>query len=109
MMDWQQKAEALAALTEFNIKFRERQWRIGAAEPWYVSQRIDVKETGGSVLTGTYGNGSTPQEAVEDHWQRLVDGLKPTEYLVVRAGDSERRAVRWNGFMWVDVIEAQAA
>ena len=60
-MDWQQKAEALAALCELRIKFRERQWRIGGPEPWYVEQRVEVKD--GSILCGQYGNGSTPEEA----------------------------------------------
>lgn len=102
MMDWQQKAEALAGLTELAICFREKQDRIGRPQSWYVRQTIDIKD--GPCLHGAFGNGHTPQEAIENHWQRLVDELPADKYLVVRAAD-KRRAVRWNGFMWQDVPE----
>lgn len=105
MMDFQQKAEALAALTALSIKFREREHRIGGSEPWYVSQKVDVKE--GSCLLGTYGNGNTPEEAIEDHWKVLVLDLPRDEYLIVNSGLENRRAVRWNGFMWADVPEPE--
>lgn len=101
-MDWQQKAEALACLAELAVCFREKQWRIGGPEPWYIQQSIDIRD--GGCLHGAYGNGYTPQEAIENHWRRLVDELPPDKYLVVRNGD-KRRAVRWNGFMWQDVPE----
>jgi hypothetical protein len=99
-MDWQHKAAALAGLCEFSIKFREAQWRIGGPEPWYISQGIEVAN--GRFLTGTYGNGYTPQEAIENHWKVLVDELPAGEWLVIRAMSEDRRAVRWNGFMWAD-------
>ena len=102
-MDWQQKAEALASLTELSIKFRERENRIGSAEPWYVSQKIDIKD--GGCLVGSYGNGNTPQEAIEDHWEVLTTKLNRDQYIVVRGLSDERKAVRWNGFMWADVPE----
>lgn len=99
-MDWQQKAEALAGLSELTIKFRERQWRIGNRHPWYVSQNIEIKES--HTLLGAHGDGATPQEAIEDHWRQYVDDLKP-EYSI-RVQQSEFiRYVRWSGFMWVDV------
>lgn len=104
-MDWQQKAEALAGLSQLSIMFRERQWRIGGPEPWYVSQQVDIHC--GSVLHGAFGNGFTPQEAIENHWQRLVSDLKPDQHLIVKdSRGQKRRAVRWNGFMWEDVTEA---
>jgi hypothetical protein len=103
-MDWQQKAEALAALGELSIKFREREWRIGASEPWYVQQRVEIKD--GGTLCGAYGNGRTPQDAIEDHWRCLVEQLGD-RYLVVNAGGEDRRAVRWNGFMWAAVREPE--
>ena len=102
-MDWQQKAEALASLTELAICFREKQWRIGGDEPWYVQQKIDIRD--GCCLHGAYGNGYTPQEAIEDHWKRLVDDLSSDQYLVIEAAADKRRAVRWNGFMWQDMPE----
>lgn len=102
-MDWQQKAEALASLGELSIKFRERENRIGGPDPWYVSQRIEIKD--GPCLLGSYGNGYTPQEALEDHWETLTTRLKPDQYLVIRGLSDDRKAVRWNGFMWADVHE----
>lgn len=102
-MDFDQKCAALAALGELSIKFREAEWRIGHKEPWYVSQQIDIKR--GPVSCGEFGNGMSPQDAIEDHWCRLTE-LKDGEYLVVRSGDNVRR-VRWNGFMWSDVRVAE--
>lgn len=103
-MDYQQMSEALAGLCELSIKFREAQWRIGRAEPWYVSQNIVVKKAGASTVVGKGGNGNTPQDAIVDHWRTLVDDLSHDEYLIVGSGDS-RRAVKWNGFMWADYPE----
>jgi hypothetical protein len=73
---------------------------------WYVNQDVEVKD--GGILIGTYGNGATPEEAIEDHWRVLTE-IPRGHYLVVRAFDNLRRAVRWNGFMWEDVKESAAA
>lgn len=98
-MDYQQKAAALDALSEISIKCR-------GVKDWYVSQQVDVKDVkDGHVLYGEYGNGETPEEAILDHWRRLVEDLPRNKYLVVRGGSDQRRAVRWNGFMWVAVQE----
>lgn len=98
-MDWQTKAAALNALAAISIKFRK-------PGDWYVSQQVEIKD--GPILRGDYGNGATPQEAIEDHWERLTE-LEPGQYLVGREfldGRTHRRkAVRWNGFMWEDVNE----
>lgn len=94
-MDWQQKLAALNALSECSLKMRK-------PGDWYVSQRVTVKR--GSVLVGEYGNGVTPEEAVNDHWNQLAEDLPRGEYLVADLSGS-RKAVRWNGFMWDAVIE----
>lgn len=101
-MDYQQKAEALAALADLAVMYREKQWRIGGPEPWYCQQSIYVKN--GSCMTSTGGNGFTPEEAIDDHWKNITE-LKPCEYLVVNSGTPIRRTVRWNGFMWADILE----
>lgn len=106
-MDWQQKAEALAGLCELRIKYREREWRIGSAEPWYIEQSIYVTEAGASTMGGKFGNGLTPVSAIEDHWKVLVEELGPREYLIVGSSTTGRRAVKWNGFMWADYPEPQ--
>jgi hypothetical protein len=98
-MDWQQKAAALDALAEISIKCR------GVGD-WYVSQKVDVKD--GALLVGRYGNGATPQEAIEDHWRQLVDEIEPTpKYLIARTYSDERMPRRWNGFMWIVVHEPE--
>lgn len=95
-MDWQQKAEALNALAKIEIRCRK-------ARDWYVHQNTEIKADG--VLIGAYGNGETPEAAIEDHWRQLVDELSPDRYIVTHAYRDTRRAVRWNGFMWTEVPE----
>jgi hypothetical protein len=70
---------------------------------WYVNHQVDVKN--GSVLEGRHGNGRSPIDAIHDHWRQLTE-LKPHEYLVLSAMNN-RYAVRWNGFMWEQVQEAE--
>lgn len=96
-MDWQQKAAALDALAEIEIKIRK-------PGDWYVSQRVEIKDD--CILVGAYGNGDTPMAAIDDHWFRLVEEIeRGPRYLVARVGQPSRRAVKWNGFMWQDVPE----
>lgn len=100
-MDWQQKAAALEALAPISIKFR----RPGN---WYVDQQVEVKD--GGILRGEYGNGCDPEEAINDHWDKLTTIQSPL-YLVARSffnGNVETRmAARWNGFMWETINEPQ--
>ena len=73
-LTWEQKLAALNALSECSLKMRK-------PGDWYVSQSVEVKQTeGDGVLVGSYG-GTTPQEAVEEHWNALTE----------------------DGFMWVDL------
>lgn len=98
-MHWETKLHALNALAECKLLMRK-------PGDWYVSQQVDVRR--GHCLVGVYGNGATPQEAVEDHWN-LLTTLPADEYLVGREfweGETcTRKAVRWNGFMWDHVKE----
>lgn len=99
-MDWEQKLQALNVVAECVLKMRK-------PGDWFVSQPIDVKQQ--SILVGMYGNGATPQAAVEDHWTQLTT-LPADEYIVSRYGDmGTRTAVRWNGFMWDRVVEKAVA
>jgi len=47
---------------------------------------------GASCLIGNYGNGVSPEHAVEEHWELYGNG-EPC-----RVDDGW---FRWNGFMWV--------
>ena len=95
-MNWEEKADALNALSAISILMRGR-------GDWYVRQSVEIKD--GSMLGGGYGNGETPEEAINNHWEKMVLDLTPRQYLVLNAYGADRRAVLWNGFMWADRIE----
>jgi hypothetical protein len=95
-LNWQEKFAAVQVLGEASLRMRK-------PGDWYVSQMVEVLETeDSSVLVGRYGNGSTPKEAVEDHFNTLT-AEQPLHCVVVDAMSTRdvRRHVRWNGFMWV--------
>ena len=95
-MDWEQKFAAINALAQATLQMR------GPGD-WYVETSVEVKN--GSILEGRYGNGTSPENAVNSHWAAMLE-LAADEYLVANAGMEWRRAVKWNGFMWDDVRES---
>ena len=94
-MNWEQKLLALQALARVQLCMR-------SPGDWYVSTTTEIKN--GSILSGRYGNGKTPEATVVNHW-KIVTTLDPREYLVINTYRKDRRAVIWNGFMWNDVVE----
>lgn len=92
-MTWEQKFEAMQSLAEASLCMRK-------PGDWYVKQNIEVG--GNGMLIGEYGNGITPELAVEDHWNRLT-AVKAPMYLTIRAYGTDRRQYRWNGYRWADV------
>lgn len=94
-MNWEQKLFACKALDD-RISLCMRK-----PGDWYVSWSVEVG--GDSVLSGEYGNGRTPEEAVINHWATVVDALPLHKCLVIGAYTDNRRQVRWNGFMWIDI------
>lgn len=92
-LDWEEKLSALQALTDTCLRMR-------SPGDWYVMAHGRCIG-GDGFLRGSYGNGKTPQEAVEDDWRQMTTHPL-SSYIVVGSGEKERR-VRWNGFMWVDV------
>ena len=94
-MDWQQKAEALNALGEIQIMCRK------AGDWWVRHPGVEIGD--GHMLTSGHRDGASPVSAIEAHWNRLTDELKPDEFLVINAMNDSRRQVRWNGYMWKDV------
>lgn len=92
-MTWEEKLSALQALDS------DASVRMRGPGNWYVSWRPSVKQD--CFLVGEYGNGNSPQAAVEDHWNKLTN-LPADQYLVLD-NYRGRRSVRWNGFMWQDV------
>lgn len=100
-MTWEQKLGAFQMLADTHLRMRK-------TGDWYVSCGVEVKKSPGScMLVGTYGEGTSPESAVEDHWRKLVDELPDKAYLVIIGAN--RRAVRWNGYMWADIPEARNA
>lgn len=94
-MNWEQKMQALQALGEVSLRMRK-------PGDWYVASHTEVKD--GPILKSDHGNGATPQDAIEDEWMKKVTNLG-SKVLIIDAGRSCRRAVRWNGFMWQNIVE----
>jgi hypothetical protein len=95
-MNWEQKFAALNALKECSLKMR------GPGD-WYVSQSAELKE--GGMLRSAFGNGKTPEDAVLNHWNELVNPATSLKPIVIAAYTGERREVFWNGFMWIDCMK----
>lgn len=101
MKDWNEKAAALASLASLAIHYRD--------DPvhWYVRHEgVEIKDK--RMLRTPGGFGDTPQAAIEDHWRELTD-LASHEYVVVDAYGGHRRAVRWTGHFWKDVVEEETS
>jgi len=96
-MDWQQK---LAAITAFAGHYHTF---LKMREPgdWYVVAGMSIG--GDGVLTASYGNGETPEEAVSAHWD-IYESLPANRYAVNR----DNKRARWNGFMWIEVSQEEA-
>ena len=96
-MTWEQKAVALQAAVFpglISLRFRKE-------GDWYVNKAGLERKEGGCLSSG-YESGKTPQDAVEQAWEWAI---APDYYLVKYVAGSTRRAVKWNGFMWEDVVE----
>jgi len=86
-MTWEEKLYALKELTVTRVEMR-------IPGDWYVSaygRRIG----GYGLLVGAYGEGGSPQFAVEDDWSLIVTDLPEGKYIRVKD-----KNYRWNGFMW---------
>lgn len=93
-MNWEQKLQALQALCDVSLKMRK-------PGDWYVSSNMSI--AGDGFLRSNYGNGQTPESAVNNHWENYTTLLSPESYIAVNQTFGPRKQVRWNGFMWEDV------
>jgi hypothetical protein len=94
-MTWEQKLEAIEALcgiTTVNLQMRK-------PGDWYVSAGMSISKDG--ISTSSYGNGKTPEEAVNDHWNIYAVNLPPELSIIL--GYTADKKYRWNGFMWREV------
>lgn len=95
-MNHEEKMFALNALAEVSVRMRK-------PGDWYVDQNVSVKD--GCVLVSAYGNGSTPEEAVNNHWEEIAiktSSMKPIVVIKYTDEGSDRKHYFWNGFMWCD-------
>jgi len=95
-MTWLDKFKAIRALNPTNTCLVLRD-----GGTWYLSQRGVERKEGGCLSSGC-DHGRTIDEAIQQHWEWITD---PEYYVVIDAVGEHRRAVRWNGFMWEDVVE----
>lgn len=94
-MNWEQKLEAMQALCgKHNVSLCMR--RPG---DWYV-EVINRSIGGDGLLRGSFGNGATPEEAVNDDWRQYVDEL-PNDRHIVLNSNGVRSHWQWNGYRWV--------
>lgn len=88
---WEQKFQVMQSLCSHSLKMR------GPGD-WYVeSTGIEIKD--GPILESSYGNGKTPQEAIENHYE-IYTSVKLPKTVVVNAHTSKRKEYIWTGFMW---------
>jgi hypothetical protein len=95
---WEEKFAAIQALA------REASLKMRKPGDWYV-EAVGVEISEGCLLVGSYGNGRTPQEAVEDHWIKWTQLTGKQTHLVKNAMRDDRQTYRWNGYMWAEVHE----
>lgn len=95
-MTYEEKFEAINALGEASVHMRK-------PGDWYVSQATEIKD--GGMLCGHYGDGTSPEAAIEDHWRVLTE-LNPHQYVVINAAGPDRQALSWNGYRWASVRES---
>lgn len=91
-LTWEQKMAACKALAE-NISLRMRK-----PGDWYVDHR-GVEITDGVIASSGCVGATTPEGAVEQHWDFLTT-LQEGERVVVNGLSEDRREYRWDDFMW---------
>ncbi len=67
---------------------------------WYIDGS-SVSVAGDGCLVGEYGNGQTPETAVQEHWRKWTLLLPENRHLK----DHNEVCWRWTGFRWRDVTK----
>lgn len=71
-MNWQEKLSTLQQIAGVSLRMRK-------PGDWYVAAGMEISH--GGMLTGEYGNGKSPSEAVLQHWKKYT---RPDLVIVVR-------------------------
>lgn len=99
-MDWEQKFQALQALLIFK---GDASLHMRKPKDWYMRlPGVNIKRKHTETSVGE--SGRDPEEAVTKTWITLTSSLPLDARLSIDAGNG-KRFVRWNGFMWEDVVE----
>lgn len=96
MMTWEQKYDALAALSKWGTSICKDVNGL-----WYVSQS-GVYISKPEAVVGVTGRARTINEAVEKTWEIYSKGI-----VAIQCSGEPKRYVRWNSFMWEDCEAAQ--
>jgi hypothetical protein len=89
-MTWEEKFEAMNGLAG------RCALHMRSAGDWYVTTGAGV--VGDGLYRSIIGDGTSPEEAVEDWWQVAVTNLATNRSLQTPDGN-----FRWGGFMWKKV------
>lgn len=92
-MTYEEKFLALQSLTSHCLRMR----RVGN---WYVDSGLEIKD--GAIFSGDYGEGKTPEEAINNHWD-IYSKVKLPNTIVVNDYTENRHEYIWNGYMWKEV------
>lgn len=83
------------------VEIKHRQRLFAGVTPWYAGFEEETYIGGNGVLTSVYGDGETPDLAVQDLFNQLL-GLPEDLYIVtyMDSKDSERIRVRCHWTYW---------
>ena len=96
-MTFEEKFAAMKALAGFDTALHMR-----SMGEWYCL--LPGVEIGGDgILQSVGADGPSPEQAIRNTWEQITTLLPVTQYLVIRVYQTDRRQLRWNGFMWEDV------
>ena len=98
-MPWEEKLAAINGLHVAELS-------MSSPGNWAVYTRgVESQANNSCILRGGLtGRGTTPEEAVEDHWANLTEHDGVGSYLVIDAMRDSRRHIYWNGYRWVDLV-----
>lgn len=97
-MTWEQKLAALKSLGGAHLEMR-------SPGVWWVSANVEIG--GDGFLSSVIENGATPEDAVDRFWKAITSRLSSTQHLYAGHSSAKRR-VKWNGYMWQDVVPSRS-
>lgn len=93
-----QKYDILSSLGTLKVGYRPAKNRTAGISKWYAGFDSLVEIASGGILSGVYGNGNTPEAAIENLW-KVVSNQPKSQHLRV----SGKGRLRWNGFYFEQV------